>query len=113
MLSFLTGSKKTVKLLAIQIGSIIGDRDRNIKKVRDFLESLLKAENVDFVFLPEVWTVGWDCPSFNDAAEPLNSSFAITMLKSIAKKLMVMAGAEDSGTHTDHGTAAGNRLSKI
>lgn len=81
--------KKTINLLAIQIGSIIADKDTNIKKVRNLLETLLSQNKADFVFLPEVWTVGWDCPSFVEGAESLNSSFAITMLKSIAKKFAV------------------------
>jgi len=81
--------KKKIKLLAVQLGSVIGDRDRNIKKAKELLESLLEKQKVDFVFLPEVWTVGWDCPSFSASSELINNSFAITMLKSIARKYSV------------------------
>ena len=82
--------KKTkVRLLALQIGSVIADRDSNIKKVKELLESTLAQRKVDFVFLPEVWTVGWDCESFASIYENFSNSFAITMLKSLAKKYSV------------------------
>ena len=82
--------KKTkVRLLALQIGSVIADRDSNIKKVKELLESTLAQRKVDFVFLPEVWTVGWDCESFVSNYENFSNSFAITMLKSLAKKYSV------------------------
>ena len=82
--------KKTkVKLLALQIGSVIADRDTNIKKVKELLDKSLSAQSADFVFLPEVWTVGWDCQLFQSNYEVFSNSFAITMLKSIAKKYSV------------------------
>ena len=82
--------KKTkVRLLALQIGSVIADRDSNIKKVKELLESILAQKKVDFIFLPEVWTVGWDCESFVSNYENFSNSFAITMLKSLAKKYSV------------------------
>lgn len=81
--------KKKITLLAIQMGSVIADRDSNIKKVRELLETCLSKRKADFVFLPEVWTVGWDCRSFSSSAEILSKSFAVTMLKSIAKKYRV------------------------
>lgn len=82
--------KKTkVRLLALQVGSVIADRDSNIKKVKELLESILAQKKVDFVFLPEVWTVGWDCESFVSNYENFSNSFAITMLKSLAKKYSV------------------------
>ena len=67
--------KKTkVKLLAIQLGSVIGDLGANIKKAEELLEHELIRNAADFVFLPEVWTVGWDCPSFAECAEDINNS---------------------------------------
>ena len=36
--------------------------------------------------MPEVWTVGWDCPSFPVCAENINDSLSLAMLKRIAKK---------------------------
>ena len=61
-----------IKLLAIQMESAIGDVALNIETVKNLLKANLdKYGNVDFVFLPELWTVGWDCPSFPASAEVL------------------------------------------
>ena len=81
--------KKKITLLAIQMGSEIADLKANISKVRELLEKKLSVRPADFVFLPEVWTVGWDCVSFPDCAEEINSSEAVNMLKSIAKKYAI------------------------
>ena len=78
--------KKKVKLLAIQMGSVIADRTKNIKKVEKLLEQSLSSKNVDCVFLPEVWTCGWDCVSFIDSSEAICSAESIGMLKRIAQK---------------------------
>ena len=43
----------------------------------------------DFVFLPEVWTCGWDCESFPKCAEDFVYAESINMLKEIAKKYNV------------------------
>lgn len=77
--------KNKVKLLALQMSSIIGEKKKNIDKVYKLLEDNLSIINTDFVFLPEVWTVGWDCPSFEGCAEELESSESVNMLKSVAK----------------------------
>ena len=75
-----------IKLLAIQMESAIGDVALNIETVKNLLKANLdKYGNVDFVFLPELWTVGWDCPSFPASAEVLEESKAVNMLKEIAK----------------------------
>lgn len=80
-------AKKTeIKLLALQMGSIIGDKEINIRKVQKLLEKHLSLQNADFVFLPEVWNVGWDCPSFKSSAEEINNAESIEMLKDIAKR---------------------------
>lgn len=68
------------------MGSKIGDKEENIKKVNTLLERNLSKHSADFVFLPEVWTAGWDCPSFKDCAEEIDSAYSISMLKSIAKE---------------------------
>ena len=75
-----------IKLLAIQMESAIGDVSLNIETVRNLLKANLnKYGKVDFVFLPELWTVGWDCPSFTGSAEILEESKAVKMLREIAK----------------------------
>ena len=79
--------KETVRLLAIQMEALIGEFELNI----DTMKNLLKAElnkfgKVDFVFLPEVWTSGWECPAFADCAENIETAKSVEMLKIIAKK---------------------------
>ena len=82
--------KKTkVRLLAIQMASVIGNVEENIKNVKELLEEALSKSFVDFVFLPEVWTVGWDYMSFLDNAEDIDNSKSVSMLKEIAKKYEV------------------------
>lgn len=82
--------KKTkIDLLAIQIGSVIGDLNANIKKVQNLLEKKLSIRSADFVFLPEVWTVGWDCQSFPLCAECINNASSLNMLQEIAQKYNV------------------------
>ena len=79
--------KKTkVKLLAIQMSSVIADKQENIKKVEKLLEKELLSFPADFVFLPEVWTCGWDCKSFPLCAETIDTADSIKMLQHIAKK---------------------------
>ena len=67
----------------------IGDKDTNILKVSRLLKKCLSKKTADFVFLPEVWTVGWDCPSFHGCAEPLETAESVSMLKIYAKKYSV------------------------
>lgn len=79
--------KKTkVDLLAIQLSSIIGKKNENIEKTKILLEESLSNFNADFVFLPEVWTSGWHCPSFPECAENIELAQSISMLKEVAKK---------------------------
>ena len=82
--------KKKIKLLAVQMESAIGNLNLNIETVKKLLEANIeKYQEVDFIFLPELWTVGWDCPSFNNSAEHIETSKAVNMLKEIAKKYQV------------------------
>ena len=78
--------KNKIKLLALQMGSSIGNKSANIKKVKNLADKYLSDNFVDFLFLPEVWTVGWDCPSFKDCAETIDSAESIDLLKNIAQK---------------------------
>ena len=76
--------KKTkINLLAIQMGSIIGDIQANIEKTEALIESALFEKSVDILILPEVWTVGWDCQSFPLCAENIENSNSIELLKKI------------------------------
>ena len=79
--------KEKVRLLAIQMESVIGDIDLNIDTVKNILSANLdKYEGADFVFLPEVWTVGWEPSVFQSTAETMQNSKAVKMLSEIAKK---------------------------
>lgn len=68
------------------MGSVIGEKDKNIRRMQKLLDKYLSSESADFVFLPEVWTVGWDCPSFKKCAEEVENAESVNMLKSAAKK---------------------------
>lgn len=82
--------KKKVKLLAIQMESIIGELQINIDIVKNLLiANLEKYKEVDFVFLPEVWTVGWNTPSFIETADSIENSIAVKMLQKTAKDYSV------------------------
>ena len=82
-----TDKKEKVRLLAVQMESVIGELELNIDTVRNLLiANLEKYEGADFVFLPEVWTVGWHTPAFLKTAESLENSKAVEMLKEIAVK---------------------------
>ena len=82
--------KTKVRLLAIQMDSAIGNVELNIETVKNLLiANLKKYGGADFVFLPELWTVGWDCPSFPPSATTLDESNAVKMLCDIAKEFNV------------------------
>ena len=81
--------KEKVRLLAIQMESIIGELNLNIETVKNLLIANLEKYDSDFVFLPEVWTVGWHTPAFIESAETLEESKAVNMLKEIAKEYSV------------------------
>ena len=76
---------KKISLLAVQIGSVIADKKKNIEKVENLLRDELSNEKSDFVFLPEVWTSGWDCPTFSECAEDILGADSVCMLKNVAK----------------------------
>ncbi|MBE7710911.1 MAG: hypothetical protein E7Z92_02090 [Cyanobacteria bacterium SIG31] len=78
--------KKKVELLAIQMGSEIDNREKNIEKVERLLETNLSNKSADLVFLPEVWTCGWDCQAFEKLFEDIETAKSVLMLKKIAKK---------------------------
>ena len=79
--------KEKVRLLAIQVESIIGEYDLNIDTCKNLIcANIEKYNGADILFLPEVWTVGWEPSVFADNAETLENSRAVKMLKEIAQK---------------------------
>ena len=77
--------EKTVKISILQMCSVIGNIDENIKKVSSLLSSEL-PEDTDVLVLPEVWTCGWDCSKFISTAQQLDNSSVINFLKEAAYK---------------------------
>ena len=78
------GQAQKIKISALQMSSVTGDKKTNFKLVENIVARELE-KNTDFVVLPEVWTVGWSCEDFLSSAETLDNSDTIKLLSSIAK----------------------------
>ncbi|MBQ8887573.1 MAG: hypothetical protein IJY61_07735 [Candidatus Gastranaerophilales bacterium] len=74
-----------IKILVVQLEAVKGDIDKNISKIKSLL-SESKFLCADLIVLPELWTIGWDCSSFNSSCEELFSSKAYNFLKELALK---------------------------
>ena len=79
---------KSLNVMAIQMSSVLGKKEANIKKIEDLIDKNITKET-DVIFLPEVWTVGWACEYFTDSAESIDNSSVIDFLSQIAKKYSV------------------------
>lgn len=79
---------KSLKILAIQMSSVIGDKWENFSKIVDLIEKNIK-KGTDVILLPEVWTVGWKPSEFKDSAEDLEDSETIEFLSELAIKYKV------------------------
>lgn len=77
--------EKKLKILAIQMSSVIGDKNANFDKVCSLIQQHYQ-EGIDIIVLPEVWTVGWKPSIFKENAEDLNNSETINFLSNLAKK---------------------------
>lgn len=77
--------EKKLKILAIQMSSVIGDKDANFSKVEVLIDQNFK-EGTDIIVLPEVWTVGWKPSEFRNSAEDTHDSATIEFLSKLAKK---------------------------
>lgn len=78
------GQAQKIKISALQMSSVTGDKKTNFKLVENIVARELE-KNTDFLVLPEVWTVGWSCDDFLSSAETLDNSDTIKLLSSIAK----------------------------
>ena len=78
------GQAQKIKVSALQMSSVTGDKKANFKLVENIVARELE-KNTDFLVLPEVWTVGWSCDDFLSSAETLDNSDTIKLLSSIAK----------------------------
>ncbi|MBQ8458765.1 hypothetical protein IJ541_01530 [bacterium] len=59
--------EQKVNISMLQISSVIGNVEANIKKVEKFINESL-PNKTDVLVLPEVWTVGWSCSHFIESA---------------------------------------------
>lgn len=77
-----------IDILAIQIGSFIGNKQENFKKVSDILDEKYKelSKKPDIVILPELWAIGWACEEFVKNAEKINDSITLKFLSELAIK---------------------------
>lgn len=79
---------KKINVTAIQMSSVLGDKEKNIENVEKLIKKFIKPAT-DIIFLPEVWTVGWACEYFTNSAESLNNSQVINFLSEQAKNYNV------------------------
>lgn len=74
---------KSLKILSIQMSSVLGDKEANFHKVMDLIHKNIK-KGTDIIILPEVWNVGWKPSIFKDSAENIDESETIEFLSEIA-----------------------------
>ena len=72
-----------IRLLIVQLESVKGDIEKNISKIRKLLEES-NFSSSDLIILPELWTIGWDCASFNKSSEELQASKTYKFLQELA-----------------------------
>ena len=72
-----------IRLLIVQLEAVKGDIDKNISKIRKLLVDS-KYSSADLIVLPELWTIGWDCTSFNKSSEELQPSRTYKFLRELA-----------------------------
>lgn len=77
--------EKSLKILAVQMSSVLADKHANFKKVEEIIDKNF-INGVDIIVLPEVWTVGWKPSVFRESAEDVNTGETFEFLSKIAKK---------------------------
>lgn len=71
------------KILVVQNSAIIGNKRATLTNVEKLLEKY-EDKQPDLIVLPEVWSVGWECSNFVNAAEEIENSETVNFLKNIA-----------------------------
>jgi predicted amidohydrolase len=74
-----------VRVLIVQMQSILGNKSENFKKVENLLKGN-ESYNADLIVLPELFATGWDCDIYSKVAEHFNNSSILDFLSDIAKK---------------------------
>jgi predicted amidohydrolase len=76
--------KKTI--LALQLPCTIGNMDENFKRLKDVAQKNLKGTtNVDFLILPELWSIGWKPEIFSEYA----NDDTVSLLQKLAREYEV------------------------
>lgn len=92
-----------IKVLIVQMQSVLGDKKANFAKITHLLEGY-KNSNADLIILPELFATGWFCDIYDKVAENIKDSETIRFLSDIAKnfKANLIGGSfvrrEDDGT---------------
>ncbi|MBO5447581.1 hypothetical protein J6A34_08755 [bacterium] len=76
---------KSLNISILQMGSIIGDVEANILKIKNMVSKYL-PNGTDVLVLPEVWSVGWSCSHFQKSAQPLTEGAIFEFLSNLAKE---------------------------
>ena len=114
-------TEKKLKILAIQMSSVINDKVANFEKVRTLIKDNIE-QGTDIIILPEVWTVGWKCSEFQNSAEDLKKSETIEFLSAIAKEyntniiggsFITKSNSEDSGANYHNTCPVINRKGEL
>jgi omega-amidase len=84
-----------VKIAAAQISCALGDREGNLRKVREFSERAKNA-GAELIVFPEMTDTGYSMPVIREYAAPWNKGFVPELLK-IAKELSlaIVCGVSD------------------
>ncbi len=77
--------QKKLKIAALQMCSVTGNKKDNIEKVNYLAQRDIKSDT-DLIVLPEVWTVGWAPEYFRGSADEPGSSETLEFLSSVARK---------------------------
>jgi len=77
-----------IKILGIQLGSEIGEKEKNYKKVLKLVDENF-VQGTDLLILPEVWNIGWECSIFKKQAEKIEDSKTIKFLSELAAEYKV------------------------
>lgn len=92
-----------VKVLIVQMQSVIGDKAANFSKIEKLLEGQ-ESYSPDLVILSELFATGWNCDIYAEVAEKFENSEIMNFLKNIAKRFKsnVIGGSfarlDDDGT---------------
>lgn len=73
-----------MKVLIVQMQSVLGDKDANFAKI-DKLLSGKESYRPDLIILPELFATGWFCDIYAKVAEEIDNSKTLKFLSDIAK----------------------------